>query len=185
MVVSADDNYLWLCLNRTIVSVSYDTQFLTVFHTCKTVPMSRTMLWICDNTGFYQWGLWSYKYCCYIFRESQVILWLYSPRVRAVMHSGKQVFCHIIYMILWCYLNIITIFALNRNLQTTVKPKIYEVEELFQYVIYAKRQGFDLWRGSMSNILPSPPPLPLPLPLSKASLKHPVLCLGKRGERGV
>jgi hypothetical protein len=51
------------------------------------------MLWICDNTEFYQRGLWSYKYCCYIFRESQVIVWLYSPRVRAVMHSGKHVFC--------------------------------------------------------------------------------------------
>jgi hypothetical protein len=59
MAVSADDNYQRLCLNRTLDIVFYDTQYLNVLHTCKTVPRSRTMLWVCDNKqGFTNeaWG---------------------------------------------------------------------------------------------------------------------------------
>jgi hypothetical protein len=95
MSVAADDNYQWLFLNRTmvIVCVFYDMQCLNVLLTLKTVPRSRTMLCVCDNTGFYQWEQLSYKHCFHIFRESQVSLWLCNPSVRAVMHSGKHVFC--------------------------------------------------------------------------------------------
>jgi len=43
-------------------------------------------------------------------------------------------------------------------------------------------RGFISEEGACPIFLPLPL---LPLPLSKASLTHPVLCLGKRGDRGL